>query len=84
MLAFSDVNAWLIYKKLHKHYKKSYLDFLVELSEALIQRRDSGSTVKRHSGTGRPFKRASVMQNLGTHFPYEGSLRRRSTNGGKA
>ena len=42
MLAFSAVNAWVIYKELHRHYKKPYLDFLVELSEALIQRRESG------------------------------------------
>ena len=84
MLAFSAGNVWVIYKELHRHYKKPYLDFLVEFSEALIQRGDSGSTVKRRSGTGRPSKRASMMQNLGTHLPYESSTRRRYTNCGKA
>ena len=83
MLAFSAVNAWVIYKELHRHYKKSYLDFLVELAEALIQRGESGSTVKHRSATGKPSKRASMMQNLGTHLPYEGNTRRRCTNCGK-
>ncbi len=54
MLAFSAVNAWVIYKELHRHFKKPYLDFLVELSEVLIQQGESGSTVKRRSATGRP------------------------------
>ena len=83
MLAFPAVNAWVIYKKLHRHYKKPYLDFLVELSEVLIQQGDSRSTVKRHSAMGRLSKHASMMQNLGTHLPYEGSTRR-CTNCGKA
>ena len=83
MLAFSAVNAWVIYKELHRQYKKPYLDFLVELSEALIEKGESRSTVKRRSGTGRPSKRASMMQNLGNHLPYEGSTRRRCTNCGK-
>ena len=44
MLAFTAVNAWVIYKDLHRiykdlhrHYKKPYLDFFVKLAEELIQ-----------------------------------------------
>ena len=84
MLAFSAVNAWVIYKEVHRHYKKPYLDFLVELSEALIEQGESGSTVKRHSGTGRPSRRSYMMQDLRAHLPYKGSTRRRCTNCGKA
>ena len=65
MLAFMVVNAWEIYKDLHRHHKKPYHDFLVELAEELIQ-----SNVKRRSGTGRPSKRASIMQNVDTHLLY--------------
>jgi len=62
MMAFVTVNAWVIYKDLHRHYKKPYLDLLVELAEELIQRGDSGPTAKRRSSTGRQPKRASIMQ----------------------
>ena len=32
------VNVLMIYKNLHRYYKKPYLDFLVELVEELIHR----------------------------------------------
>ena len=83
MFAFSAVNTWVIYKKLHRR-KKLYLDFLVELSEELIERGENGSTVKHRSGTEWPSKRVSIMQNVATHLLYQGSIRRRCSNCGKA
>ena len=44
----------------------------------------SGSNVKYCSGTGRPFEHAFIMQNVGTHLPYQGHTRRRFSNCRKA
>ena len=41
-LEFSAVNAWVIYKELQRHNKKPSFDFLVEPSEELIERGESG------------------------------------------
>ena len=64
MLAFTAVNAWVIYKDLYRHCRKPYHDILVELAEELIQRGERRSNVKRCSGTERPSKRASLMKIL--------------------
>lgn len=68
-------NSWIIYKKFQEK-KMSLIDFLLPLSEDLIEIGKGGTKNLRKSGTGRPPKRVKLMRNIG-HLPVKIGTRRR-------
>ena len=52
LLMHSAVNAWIIYKKLHRNSKQPFFQFLVELAEQLIEEERSKAVVKCRSYSG--------------------------------
>ena len=76
-ILFASVNAWIIYKELRHHPQKPFLDFIVDLSEDLIEAGQKSNPIKRSLKQGRRSKRAMSMTGVGLHMPVEGKTRRR-------
>lgn len=70
-------NSWVLYKK-QQNKKIPLIDFLIPLSEDLIEIGKAGTKNKRKSGSGRPSKRMKLIRNAG-HMPIP-TTRRRCSN----
>lgn len=75
LLLIAVSNAWIIYKKFQTK-ELSLIDFLIPLSEDLIEIGKTGTKNKKMPGTGRPSKRVKLMANVG-HQPLRKQTRRR-------
>lgn len=75
LLLIAVSNAWI----LHKQFKKKHMpliDFLIPLSEDLINIGKRGTNYTRKLGAGRPSKRQRLMGNV-DHQPERGETKRR-------
>lgn len=75
LLLITVSNAWILYKKF-KEKKMPLIDFLMPLSEELIEIGKGGTNYIRKVGAGRPSKRLKLLGNVG-HQPIRGETRRR-------
>ncbi|XP_049792370.1 piggyBac transposable element-derived protein 4-like [Schistocerca nitens] len=75
LLLTSVVNAWILQNEI-QHKTVPLKHFLVNLAEQMIAKGQKTAKVQEKSSTGRPSKRARVMQNVGLHLPEEGPTRR--------
>lgn len=64
LLLTSVVNAWILEREIH-HRTTPLKHFLVNLAEQMIAKGQKMAKVQWKSSTGRPSKRARVMQNVG-------------------
>ena len=76
-LMFASVNSWIIYRELRGHPEMPLLDFIIDLSEEMIECGQRLNPNKRSMRNGRRSKRARIMENVGEHLPIEGTTRRR-------
>lgn len=67
-------NSWILYQK-QQNKKIPLIDFLIPLSEDLIEIGKAGTQNKRKSGSGRPSKRIKLIKNAG-HMPIPTTKRR--------
>lgn len=67
-------NSWILYQK-QQNKKIPLIDFLIPLSENLIEIGKSGTRNKRKKGSGRPSKRFKLIKNAG-HMPIPTTRRR--------
>lgn len=74
-------NAWILHQK-QQDKKIPLIDFLIPLSEDLIEIGKSGTSNKRKMGSGRPSKRFKLIKNAG-HMPIPTTRRRRTRCAGK-
>lgn len=68
-------NSWILYQQSNKS-KMSFIEFLVPLSENLIEMGIAGTKNHRKMGVGRPSKRSKTMVNV-RHLPIVIANRRR-------
>lgn len=74
LLMTAVTNAWIVYKQLKKK-KIALIDFMIPLSDHLIEIGKSGSKIQRSYKTGRPSKRAKNFVNV-QHLPVPCTKRR--------
>lgn len=67
-------NSWILYQK-QQNKKIPLIDYLIPLSEDLIEIGKSGTINKRKKGSGRPSKRFKLIKNAG-HMPMPTTRRR--------
>lgn len=82
LLLIAVSNGWILYKKFQTK-ELSLIDFLIPLSEDLIEIGKTGTKIKKKSGAGRPSKRVKLMLNVG-HQPLRKETRRRCRHCSKA
>ncbi len=75
LLLITVSNCWILHKKF-KEKEMSLIDFLMPLSEDLIEIGKMGTNYQRKLGAGRPSKRQKLMGNVG-HQPIRGGTKRR-------
>lgn len=76
LLMTCAVNSWILHSELHRE-KRPFKNFVVELSEQLINKGRETAAVKRTRRDGRNSKRAKLSTNIGDHLPIQGTMRRR-------
>lgn len=75
LLLITVSNAWILYKKFREK-EMSLINFLMPLSEDLIEIGKLKTNYQRKLGAGRPSKRQKLMGNVG-HQPTRGESKRR-------
>lgn len=75
LLLITVSNAWILHKKF-KEKEMSLIDFLIPLSEEVMELGKIGTNYQRKLGAGRPSKRLKLMGNVG-HQPIRGQTKRR-------
>lgn len=82
LLLIAVSNSWIIYKSFQEK-KMPLIDYLIPLSEELIEKGKIGAKYQRSTRIGRPAKRLKLMGNVG-HQPIRRGSRRRCKQCSKA
>ncbi|GFS38267.1 rho guanine nucleotide exchange factor 10-like protein [Trichonephila inaurata madagascariensis] len=67
LLMSTVINLLIAYWELKR--RKTPLDFIVPLAEALMSSRKLNAQYQRHRGTGRPSKTSRSLLSVGDHLP---------------